>query len=216
MNDDVTVVIPSIPTRTEFLREAVASVNAQTHRPEYTIIVHDLRGDGAAETRTRGLMMVNTTWTAFLDDDDYLREVHLAHLLRRAEETDADLVFPWFDVVGRGARDPFPLNEKRTWDPEDPHHTTVTFLVKTALAKKVGGFMDGLPPEEWPGDEGRKEGEEFRFVLRVAEAGGKVEKLYERTWLWRHHGANTSGQAGNINEPEPPAQPKQRVVGYAN
>lgn len=204
----ITVVTPSIPGRNDYLREAVQSVSNQTLRPVAHIIVHDSTGDGAAITRTKGLFMVQTEWTAFLDDDDELREIHLEHLMRKAEEDQADLVFPWFDVTGgMGGKDPFPKNEKREWTLDDPHHTTITFLVRTEVARVVGGFLDGLPPELWPGQVGQKEGEEFRFVVRVAQAGYKISKLHERTWLWRHHGRNTSGLPENVKTTPLPATP---------
>jgi hypothetical protein len=139
---------------------------------------------------------VQTEWLAYLDDDDMLGPVHLERLMDHAEKTNADLVFPWFTVVGSGS-DPFPANEHREWDAENPHHTTVTFLVRTEVARKVGFFIDSdlYTPEEFlDGPPGQKQGEEFRFVLRVAAEGYKIEKLHERTWFWRHHRTNTSGQ----------------------
>lgn len=190
----ITVVIPTIPERSEMVAKAVSSAARQTLSPRAIIIVVDDQFEGASEVRTRGLFQVTTEWTAFLDDDDELLPMHLENLMHMAKKTDADLVFPWFHVVG--GVDPFPMNEHREFDVDDPHQTTVTFLVKTEKACMAGGFrwQDGVDIID-PGmdEQGHRAGEEFRFVIRVARNGGKVVHLDERTWMWHHHGRNTMG-----------------------
>lgn len=190
----ITVVVPSIPERSEMLGKAVASAALQTLQPRSIYVMMDDRFEGASVTRTRGLMAVETEWTAFLDDDDQFLPFHLEHLMHYAEKTNSDLVFPWFTVVG--GIDPFPMNEHREFDVEDPHQTTVTFLVKTELAQACQGFswdpgLDQIDPGT--DEEGNRAGEEFRFVIRMARAGHKIGHLDERTWLWYHHGRNTMG-----------------------
>lgn len=194
----ITVVIPTFPARADKLGRAVASTQTQTRPAEAVIVVSDRDGVGAGVNRTRGLMMVETEWTAFLDDDDYFKPEHLEKLLAHAEKTGADFVFPWFTVIGSG-RDPFPMNEAKEWTLEDPHQTTITFLVKTEVAQALGGFIDQPDDSDPDGEEvgtdaqGHRAGEDFRFVLRLARAGYKIEKLHERTWVWTHWSGNTSG-----------------------
>ena len=198
MKPGITVVIPSFPSRYDLLGRAVASATNQTLPPEQVIVVVDNKQEGAAVTRTRGLMQVETEWTAFLDDDDYFLPEHLEKLTKMAKESKADLVFPWFTVIGSGS-DPFPMNEKREWDRADPHQTTITFLVRTEAAQKVGGFIeqdgDIDPAGEDVGTDaqGHRAGEDFRFVLRLHDAGYKIKKLHERTWVWVHHSKNSMG-----------------------
>lgn len=194
---DITVVIPTIPGRTAMLHRALASVEAQGFPAAAVVIVLDSDNEGAPAIRTRGLEMVRTTWTAFLDDDDELYTNHLRSLMMHQETTGADLVFPWFDVVG--GSDPFPDNEHREFDLANPHQTTVTFLVRTEAAVSIGGFIDNdeFDPERDPGmdSNGHRAGEEFRFVIRLAQAGYQIAHLHQRTWLWHHHRSNSMGMA---------------------
>jgi glycosyltransferase involved in cell wall biosynthesis len=196
--NDITVVIPTVPKRSTMLARAVGSVVAQTAPPDGIIIVVDSEGRGAPEMRSRGLELVKTKWVAFLDDDDEFKPIHLEHLHAYAEATDADLVYPWFDVMG--GSDPFPINEHRVWTADDPHQTTVTTLVKTEAALAVGGFRDPTTDDESPGTDaqGHRSGEEFRFVIRLGRAGYKIEHLDEHTWIWHHWGGNSSGMPSRI------------------
>ena len=219
----ITVVIPTIPNRHQMLTRAVHTVRNQLLPAEAIVIVQDNRGDGAAVTRTRGLNMVTTEWVAFLDDDDELYPEHLQALMMGAESTGADFIFPWFDVVG--GSDPFPENEFREWTVEEPHQTTVTFLVRTEAARAVDGFTDEqLVPglgEEPVDAQGHRAGEEFRFVVRLGRAGYKIVHLNQRTWRWNHHGANTSGLPSRVQpgQQDPALNVdtiRETQVGYAN
>jgi glycosyltransferase involved in cell wall biosynthesis len=174
----VTVVVPyhAARKRNGMLQRAINSVNAQTI-PHLLITVEDTQHQGAAATRQRGLNQVTTPWVAFLDSDDELDPTHLQQLLACAEQTGADYVYPWFRV--RGGRDPFPVFFGKPWDNQHPHATTITILVRTELAKRVG--FSG-------------EGEDFRFTKGCIAAGAKIVHLPRRSWTWHHHGGgNTSG-----------------------
>lgn len=197
MTTDITVVIPTVPTRKHLLERAMRSAQDQLHQPVAIAVALDTKGEGATATRTRGLAMVQTEWTAFLDDDDEFMPEHLQALMMHQETTGADLVFPWFDVIG--GRDPFPENEGRQFSLENPHQTTITFLVRTAAARDVGTFefAPGIDAHD-PGvdEQGHRAGEDFRFVIRMVEAGYRVEHLNQRTWKW-HHWIKPDGTLGN-------------------
>jgi glycosyltransferase involved in cell wall biosynthesis len=185
----ITVVIPSISPRARLLNRARASVEAQEMRPSDMVVALDLSREGAAETRQRGLEQVKTPWVAFLDDDDEFLPGHLLALSRAAHEQQADYVFSWYEVVG--GTDPRPEEFGLPWDPENPRQTTITTLVRTELALEVGGFVedgdDLLSPDRYYA------GEDWRFTKRINDAGGKIYHHPEKTWLWHHHGRNTSG-----------------------
>jgi glycosyltransferase involved in cell wall biosynthesis len=151
------------------------------------LVVSDHKREGVAHNRERGLQMVNTEWTLFLDDDDEWYPEHAEKLLRHAEEEGADYVWAWFDVVG--GTDPFPDHFGRQWDPENPHQTTITTLVRTALAQQVG-FLNarGIDPPD-----GNRHGEDWSFTLGMSDIGARFAHLPERTWAWHHHAANTMG-----------------------
>lgn len=178
-NPTVGVAIPTIPPRSELLYRALRSVQAQTYPVSQISIATDHTHQGAASTRQRALDGINTEWCSFLDDDDEFRPFHVEHLVRFAQESGADYVFSWFDVVG--GFDPFPQHFGKRYDIANPTHTTMTVVVKTELAKSVG-FSDS------PG------GEDWGFTLNCIAAGAVIEHLPERTWIYRHDSGNTSGR----------------------
>ena len=186
---DITVVIPSIPPRKTDLARAMASVEAQTHLATAVVVEYDTTGDGPAMVRNRALERVDTTWVAFLDDDDYLLPDHLAVLCQAAEESGADVVWPWFRV--EGGTDPFPMHRGRQWNPDDPHQIPITTLVRTDAIREVGGFRT-IP--DGPTDKlGNRAGEDWTLWLALSAAGYRFHHVNRVTWVWRHHGANTSG-----------------------
>jgi hypothetical protein len=191
---DLTVVITTIPTRKVRLAKALRSVQSQTLLPFEVIVQEDTEKRGAPANRDAGLRRVTTPYVAFLDDDDYFYPDHLETLYRAAQETDADIVFSWFDV--EGGTDPFPQNFGREWDPENPHQTTVTTLCKTKTILDAGGFSTtiGLNDIELATfAQGNTIGEDFRMVLSANAQGAKIVHVPKRTWAYVHWGGNTSG-----------------------
>lgn len=178
---DITVAIPTIPPRAGLLQRALASVSDQILLPKAVSITLDSEHEGAWRTRQRALDAVQTPWVAFLDDDDEMMPSHLRDLAQHAEETGADYVYSWF-VVASGT-DPFPeaTHYLPPWDNANPRQTTMTVLVRTDIAQKVG-FKD-VPGEDW------------HFTLGCMEAGAKISHLVKRTWIWHHDSwPNTSGR----------------------
>ncbi|WP_274919675.1 glycosyltransferase family 2 protein [Streptomyces sp. WZ-12] len=186
--EDITLVIPTHPARSRngMLDRALRSVTAQTLLPSRVIIENDRQRAGACATRNRGLAAVTTPWVAFLDSDDELLPQHLEHLMATAKASHADLVYPWFDLIG-GA-DPFP-DFNRPFDParlKITNYIPVTVLARTQLVKRVGGFTpvkgSAAPCEDWG------------CWLRMVDAGAHFVHHPERTWRWQWHGANTAGR----------------------
>lgn len=183
----ITVVIPTHPQRISngMLDRAVRSVWRQELLPDVLIVEIDKHKQGAAITRDRGLMKVETTWVAFLDSDDEFMPDHLSKLLQCAEETGSDYVYSWFAAAGHA--DPFPEFYQKPWDDENPHITTITTLVTTELAQDIG-FGEYLTP-----DEASVSDEDWRFTLGCIDRNAKITHLPERTWVWYQHGWNTGG-----------------------
>lgn len=185
---DVTVCIPSIPPRAKLLERAMRSVAAQSHPVVAVSVAVDHAKEGAATTRNRALDGARTEWVVFLDDDDELHVPFVARCLEHAAATDADVVFPWFDVIG-GA-DPFPANRGVQFDPEHPHSFPITTLVRRSCAEAVGGFPNvGAGP---PGEIAA--GEDFRFWNLMGQSGARVEHLDEVLWSWHHDSGNVGGR----------------------
>ena len=190
MTTSVCSVTPSIPPRAARLKRALDSIVNQTRKVDQISVYIDHEGRGAGWTRHQALLAARTEWVAFLDDDDMWMPHHIAHCLDHAEKTGADLVFPWFTV--NGGVDPFPQHFGKVWDPENPTHTTITTLVRTEAALAVGGFDDGAP-DGW--EDGNVAGEDWRFILRLRDAGYSISHLPERLWVWNHHSQNLSGRS---------------------
>ncbi len=188
MTFDVTVAIPTIPPRVgngRLLQHALYSVKQQTEPPSGGVsCVLDVDKAGAAVTRQRALDAVRTEWVAFLDDDDYFHPNHLHVAYRQLRDTGSDYSYSWFD-----GNNPFPAHRGRQMDPDNPHHTTMTVVVRTELAKAAGFLQpDGPMHEEWAG-------EDWQFELRCLKLGGKFIGTDEVTWHYRLHGHHTSGLA---------------------
>lgn len=197
MHEKITVCIPSIPPRRQLLHRAIGSVLSQTHQAAALSVVIDHDRVGAAGTRQRALMAVQTPWVAFLDDDDEFKPEHLEHLLNHARETGADYVYSWYELVlynGRVSAHDYIFGDaawQRPFNPNDPKQTTVVTLIKTELAKSVGfcevGDDGGLI-------DGQRIGEDYQFTLGCLRAGAKISHLVEKTWFWHHDSENTSGR----------------------
>ena len=201
----ISVITPVHPGRIHngLFAECLQSVHAQTLLPDAHCIAIDNDGEGAAPTRQKALMMARTDWVAFLDSDDLFKPKHLRQMLTFAQDTGADFVYSWFNVLqdfGGGQRrvldeDPvFPITHYlNPWDPNDPIETTITTFVRTELAQSVG--FQKLDRGE------ANSGEDRFFTLGCMAAGGKIEHLVRKNWLWRHREvggirANTGGLPG--------------------
>lgn len=196
-SDGITVAIPTIPPRTGnggLLKHAVWSVKQQSLRPTGGIsCALDVLKEGAAVTRQRALDAVRTPWVAFLDDDDIWYPDHLKILSELARVTGASYVYSWFD-----GNDPFPMHRGRQMNVEDPHHTTMTVMVRTELAKAAGFRNHPEENDVWPG-------EDWNFTLRciellkqrhngdIARVNAEFAGTGEITWHYRAHRGNTSG-----------------------
>ncbi len=193
--DDLTVVITTIPTRHEQLGTAYDSVLHQTLLPGQIHVQNDLYKEGAPINRDRGIAEVDTKYVALLDDDDYFYTNHLETLYKVAVDTDADIVYSWFDV--EGGTDPFPQNFGKEWDPQEPIQTTVTILAKTDVIRKAGGYSNcqGMTAEELEVfAQGNTVGEDFLMVFTANRQGAKIVHVPKKTWKYVHHTGNTSGR----------------------
>lgn len=197
----ITVVVTHVQPRRHLLRRALETVYEQTLQPDAVVVSQDNDRRGAAHNRQRGTDMVQTEFVAYLDDDDELRPNHL-QLLRDNLRDTADLIYPWFDVVG--GCDPFPTFEGKDWD---GNQVPVTFLARTESIRRAGGWDDsalfntpGFDPLHDPGvdPDGNRAGEDYRLILRMINLGMGIQHLNARTWMWHHDSGNTSGLPARV------------------
>lgn len=204
----VAVVIPTIPGREAMLERALASVRAQTRKPDQVVVERDSLRTGADQARNRALERVTTDVIAWLDDDDVLRETHLRRCMRVMEQSPdrPDLVYPTPQV--RGGADPTAVSVQGTWrlpwgvrfGPEQEAHLRrygsfipMTHVVRTQLVRDIGGFRPGRDVMT-EGIGRRYRGEDEDYLVRLLDAGARFEHLDARTWVWNVHGGHTAGR----------------------
>lgn len=187
----VGVAIPSVPPRAGMLVRALQSVTNQTRPVDAISVAIDNGHKGPGITRTQALFGLDTKWVAPLDDDDEFYPHHIQTLMDYVTDSDADVVYPWFDV--QGGTDPFPQFFGKPWDDADPHVFGCWFIARRELLLDIGGWLsreemgDQWKPE-WQGD-GSGGGEDWNLILRMVAAGAKIEHLPIRTYIW-HHGSH--------------------------
>lgn len=194
------ICIPTIAARRDMLTRAIASVEAQTEPGVRWWIHTDTEGLGAAGNRNACWREAlehfpDTEWIGFLDDDDELLPNHVQHCLDVAEWEGADMVYPWHRIVGKyGETKPDLLGGQG--DPFDParleecNFIPVTVLIRRTMLERVGGFPLPNSPE-WP----HPDCEDWGCWKRLVAAGARIHHTPQVTWLWHHHGLNTSGRA---------------------
>ena len=197
-----TAVIPT-RNRPQFLRQAVASVLAQSHPPLEVIVADD--GAGAAEAlagmsplvkvldngergpvaaRTLGVARAMGEVIAFLDDDDWWTDPDYLAKAAARFEAGADFCFADGELVFGDGRAPLPFAydaDARTLARDNTILiSAVTY--RRALHQRLGGF-DATLPYYWDWD----------WYLRVARCGARFERLATRVVAIRVHGQNMSG-----------------------
>lgn len=218
---DVLVVIPTFTEREDLLKRAVASIREDMGKVLVAGAIEvDIAGLGPAACRNRAVIQsmnagMNPTWIAFLDDDDEFHPGHLEKLVAHANETGADVVYPWFDLMVNGRldneRDILRLNGDyvigQPFDPaslDDHNYIPVTALIRTTSFLAAGGFPEPNS-EVWP----HPDCEDWGLWLRLRDTGAVFSHLPERTWIWNWHGRNTSGRPDRVERyyGDNPAEP---------
>lgn len=204
---DVTVIVPTIPPRgygseNPMLQLAMDSVGQQTCLPAGGVrLMLDVDGEGPAAMRDRALRdpddPITTEYVTFLDDDDRMLPLHIETMWAAMQAPGVVMAYPWPVTVG--GTNPHEANFGKPFDLEHPVQTTIVTMVRTDVAREVGFRTLGDL-----GEPGRLYGgEDWDFTQRVAawclehDVRPGVVHIPERTWLWYHHGSNTSGLPRN-------------------
>ena len=197
MTFEIGVVTPTHPRRIVngmLARAMKSALLDQSIQPSALCVYNDTERRGAPFARQRALEMNTCEWTAFLDSDDEFGPEHL-RILRDAQlDTGADYVYSWYwlNRAGNTVDGVFPPTHfTEPWDENKPRQTTITVLVRTELARMIG-FWEPSDDERFP--DGHRVGEDYNFTLECNRLG-KIHHVVERTWIWHHHGGNTSGRA---------------------
>lgn len=180
MSAAISVITPSLPTRTSMLAQACASVAAQTLRPVEHLVGVDYQRDGSAHVRNRLASVATGTWLAFLDDDDLLHAHHLATLAQHSD--DADLVYSRPD--GYDPTRPFDPDALRAGN-----FIPVTVLVRASAFRAAGGFPDDAP-NGW---------EDWACWLELLDAGARFRFVDRVTWTYRLHDGSKTFATNNAH-----------------
>jgi glycosyltransferase involved in cell wall biosynthesis len=157
----------------------------------------DEEGVGAGPTRNKAWRRASTDYVAFLDDDDELLPEHIEFCLKYATRTHADLVYPWFELVGWDEATPerpdplaVPVNGRLVhplgvaFGREQAAHLRkhafipATVLVKRSMLERVGGYPDH-DSEEYDQFNGC---EDWALLIRLLDAGARFAHVPQRTW----------------------------------
>lgn len=206
---NVTVAIPTIPGREQLLARALASVDTQTLRPHRVLVHNDTERRGAAWCRNQLLRQVRTSWVAWLDDDDELLPDHLEVLVQGGNDSGADLVYSYPEIVGgpdpiatcddQGSVVQSPVDvpfgpAQERWLRERGNFIPIAYLARTQPVKDAGGF-----PEPWsvPVPAGNNSGgaEDYLLLINLLDSGARLHHVPGvRTWRRHVHGQNTGGR----------------------
>ena len=175
----VAVVTPSLPERESFRAECIASVNAQTAQPITHLVMLDYERVGPATMLNRMLpscLAAGAEWIAQLADDDLMDAHHLEILV--AHSTDADIVYSYCRVEGRGFNPNSPFDADRL---RRENYIPATTMIRAGLCDELGWRSDSAYGfEDWD------------FWLRALDAGARFVCVPEQTWTYRFHGSNLS------------------------
>src|SRR6266702_2525747 len=176
---DVTVVIPTIKGREHLLKRALASVEGQQVTPAAVEVHTDYHRRGAHFARNEAIKNVKTDWIAFLDDDDEF-----------VGGRDP------LACVQHGRLVPEPINvpfgiEQEYWLRKHGNFIPVTYLVRTAAVRAVGGF-----PAPYSFDAAwSRDCDDFGLQLRLLDAGYTFHHVTGvRSWRYHFHEANLGGR----------------------
>ena len=176
----ILVVTPSLPERDAFRSECVASVVAQTLQPVMHIVGVDYERVGVATMLNRLASIAKPAardWIAQLADDDLMYPHHLETLATRVD--DADVVYSWCNVTGRGDWNPNSHFDAARLRHEN--YIPAVSLIRASLVESLGGWRDGEHGfEDWD------------FWLRALDAGARFACIPTVTWCYRFHSSNAS------------------------
>nr|WP_242004371.1 glycosyltransferase family 2 protein [Xanthomonas sontii] len=208
----ISVVMPVCNTPEKFLREAVASVEAQTYL-NWELCIHDDASDqphvarilkelgkriphlrisrstsrqGIAATTNAAISLAQGRWITFLDHDDLLEPSALAAVVGCHLESGADVVYTDHDVLGEDGRLRHPYF-KPDWNLDlFLSQMYIGHLVSfdADLVRSMGGLRSDCDGSQ-----------DYDLVLRCVAAGAAVAHVPHVLYHWRAHAGSTAANA---------------------
>ncbi len=170
-NIQISVIIPTLNTRPEFLKEALNSIEKQSYLPFEVIIVNNGQEDltvprtslniryfkivfrsGVAQARNFGGNLSNGNYLAFLDDDDLWGQDYLKNIKTRIDLDQPDCLIGKLDQYLNNKILPFKnAHGKINKDiilRQNPGITGSSVVINKKIFLSVGGYNPKLPPSE--------------------------------------------------------------------
>lgn len=210
----ISIVMPVCNTPEVFLREAVASVEAQTY-PNWELCIHDDASDqphvprvldelarrlpnlhvsrsserqGIATTTNAAIALAKGRWITFLDHDDLLEPDALAAVVSCHVATSAGIVYTDHDVLGEDGRLRHPYF-KPDWNLDlflSQMYLGHLVSFDAALVTQLGGLRSDCDGSQ-----------DYDLVLRCAAAGATIAHVPKVLYHWRAHAGSTAANAGS-------------------
>lgn len=195
----ISVIIPTLNTRNEFLLEAIKSVKSQTYKYFEIIIVNNGKNNieftedfmpikhiktnykaGAAQARNIGVLYASNNYIAFLDDDDLWAPDYLENIKKRIDTDNPDCLVGSLKQLKDGKITPFKnahgnLN-KDIILVKNPGITGSTTVIKKKVFMDIGGYNPKLPPSE-----------DKTLVLELLKNKYNVVTVPNSSAIIRHH-----------------------------
>lgn len=198
-NLTLSVVIPTLNTRKEFMYEALKSVEKQTFQPLEVIIINNgadkvklpklnlnikevqiIFKSGVAQARNFGVVIAKGDYIAFLDDDDFWADNYLEKTMIMVEKERPDCIVAKLDQFIDGKIKPFKnadgLLTKGIILNRNPGITGSSVVVRKTSFLNVGGYNPKLPPSE-----------DKALILEMIQKNLKVMSNPESQAILRQH-----------------------------
>ncbi len=167
----ISVVIPTLNNRKQFLLEAIQSVENQSYLPYEIIIINNGEGkvqvdhsllkirqykitfkSGVAMARNFGANKAKTKYVAFLDDDDFWGEHYLKYMKDVIEKNQPDCLIGRLDQYLDNKIYPHKNAEGLIKEDiilvKNPGITGSSIVIKKNVFQDIGGFNINLPTSE--------------------------------------------------------------------
>ena len=158
--------------------DGCASVAAQTLQPAAHLVGIDYERVGTARVKTRLCQATDAEFVATLEDDDLADPNHLEVLAAHA--ANADIVYSWCRVEGRGG-----WNPNQLFDADRLRHGNYipsTALLRRSLIVRLAGWKDSRDvPHGW---------DDYQFWLDALDVGARFVCVPVPTWTYRFWGGN--------------------------
>ena len=195
----ISVVIPTLNNRSNFLKEALISIEKQTYLPLEVIIVNNGEKDldisntslniqhfkivfkgGVAQARNFGACLANGEYIAFLDDDDLWGHDYLKNIKKHIDNDYPDCLIGKLDQLINNKITPFKnAHGKINKDiilMRNPGITGSSVVIKKNIFMILGGYNPKLPPSE-----------DKSLILELINRGAKIVTVPESQAIIRQY-----------------------------